>query len=392
MDVEPFRIAVPDADVEDLRRRIRAARWPDQMSDSGWSYGTNLDELQPLASYWADGYDWRAHEAELNSFPQFLTTIQGPSGPAERDSKGQRVHFLHVRSPHDDALPLVLSHGWPGSITEFTKLIGPLTDPTAHGGDAADAFHVVVPSLPGYGFSGPTTAPGWDVRRIGAAWAELMAGLGYERYGAQGGDWGSMISRHLGDLDPDHVVGVHVNMMTATPPGEPDDLADLTEREAAGMARAQDYFTTGSGYVAIQSTRPQTLAYGLVDSPVGLLSWIFEKFWAWTDNDGRVFDAVSRDELLTNVSIYWFTKTGGSSARLYYESLGSGAVRVPALTKVPLGVANFPAEIISARRRWVERDNNLVHWSEFDRGGHFAALEEPDLLVDDIRTFFRGLR
>jgi microsomal epoxide hydrolase len=391
VSIEPFRIAVPDEDLDDLRRRIRATRYPDKMPDSGWTYGTDLDELRPLAQYWADEYDWRRHESELNSFPQFRTEVQGPSGPSERDRKGERVHFLHVRSPNEDALPLVLTHGWPGSISEFTRLIGPLTDPAAHGGDAADAFHVVVPSLPGYGFSGPTTQPGWDVRRIGGAWAELMAQLGYERYGAQGGDWGSMVSRHLGDLAPDHVVGVHVNMMTAMPPGEADDLADLTEREVAAMSRMQDYLTTGNGYVAIQSTRPQTLAFGLVDSPVGLLSWILEKFWAWTDNDGKVTDAVSRDELLTNVSIYWFTRTGGSSARLYYESLRSEAVRVPAI-KVPLGVANFPGEIISARRRWVERDNNLVHWTEFDRGGHFAALEEPDLLVDDVRTFFRALR
>jgi pimeloyl-ACP methyl ester carboxylesterase len=379
--VEPFRIAIPDEEIEDLRARLRATRWPDQLPDSGWSYGADIEQMQALARYWADGYDWRTHEAALNAWPQFLTEIDG-----------QRVHFLHVRSPHADALPLVLTHGWPGSITEFAALIGPLTDPGAHGGDPADAFHVVVPSLPGYGFSGPTNEPGWDVRRTAAAWKELMADLGYARYGAQGGDWGSMVSRHLGDLDPEHVCGVHVNMITATPPGEPDDLADLTEREIAGLARTQDYMTTGSGYVAIQSTRPQTLAYGLVDSPAGLLSWIAEKFWAWTDNDGRIEDAISRDELLTNVSLYWFTRTGGSSARYYYESLGSGSVRVPALPEVPLGVANFPAEIILARRRWVEHGNNLVHWSEFDRGGHFAALEEPDLLLGDIRTFFRALR
>jgi microsomal epoxide hydrolase len=382
--IEPFRIEVSDEELEDLRRRIRDARYPDQMPDSGWTYGTNLESLQSLARHWADGYDWRRHEAELNAFPQFLTEVKG-------DVRDQRVHFLHVRSPQPDALPLILTHGWPGSISEFTRLIGPLTDPAAHGGDPADAFHVVVPSLPGYGFSGPTTEPGWDVRRIGGAWAELMTQLGYERYGAQGGDWGSMVTRHLADLAPEHVVGAHVNMMMATPPGEPDDLADLSEREVAVMSRMQDYLTTGNGYVAIQSTRPQTLAYGLVDSPVGLLSWILEKFWAWTDNDGNPTDAVPRDELLTNVSIYWFTKTAGSSARLYYESLRSEAVRVPATT-VPLGVANFPGEIIGARRRWVERENNLVHWTEFDRGGHFAALEEPDLLVDDVRSFFRGLR
>jgi microsomal epoxide hydrolase len=381
MAPEPFRIDVPDDDIEDLRRRLHHTRWPDQLPDSGWSYGTDLGYLRPLARYWADEYDWRRAEAALNAHPQFLTTIQG-----------QRVHFFHVRSEALDALPLVLTHGWPGSVSEFLELIGPLVDPGAHGGDPADAFHVVVPSLPGYGFSGPTTEPGWDVRRTAEAWAELMAELGYSRYGAQGGDWGSMVSRHLAAIDPEHVRGVHLNMMTARPPGEADDMADLTEREAAGMARTQDFLKTGSGYVAIQSTRPQTLAYGLNDSPAGLLSWIIEKFWAWTDNEGSPEDAVSRDELLTNASIYWFTGTAGSSTRMYYESIGRGSVRSPDVTAVPLGVANFPLEIATARRRWVERRNKLVHWSEFDRGGHFAALEEPDLLVGDIRTFFRPLR
>lgn len=379
--IDPFRIAVPDDQIADLRRRLHATRWPDHFGDAGWSYGTDLGVLRPLAAYWADEYDWRTHERELNSFPQFVTEVMG-----------QRVHFLHVRSAHADALPLVLTHGWPGSISEFTRLIEPLTDPTAHGGSPDDAFHVVVPSLPGYGFSGPTTEPGWDVRRVAMAWAELMARLGYARYGAQGGDWGSMVSRHIADIDPAHLCGVHVNMITATPPGGSDDFDDLSDRETLVLERAKDYLASGSGYVAIQSTRPQTLGYGLSDSPAGLLSWILEKFWAWTDNDGNVFDAVSRDEILTDVSIYWFTNTANSAARLYYESLGSNAVRVPATTQVPLGVANFPMEIMGARRRWVERDNNLVHWSEFDRGGHFAALEEPDLLLDDIRTFFRSLR
>ncbi len=381
METTPFRIEVPDADLEDLHRRVTATRWPDQIAGSGWTYGMDMDVLRPLAEHWADGYDWRAHEAELNAFPQFTTTIDG-----------QRIHFLHVRSPEPDALPLILTHGWPGSVCEFTRLVGPLTDPVAHGGSAEDAFHVVVPSLPGYGFSGPTVAPGWDVRRTAAAFVELMAGLGYDRYGAQGGDWGSMVTRHIADLDPEHVVGVHLNMIVATPPGEPDDLDDLTPREQAAMARMQDYLTTGSGYVAIQSTRPQTLAVGLVDSPVALLAWIVEKFWAWTDNDGDVESAVSRDELLTNVSVYWFTGTGGSSARMYYESLASGAALPPHSTRVPLAVASFPKEIVFSRRRWVEGRNDLVRWTEFDQGGHFAALEQPDLLLGDVRAFFRDRR
>lgn len=379
--IEPFRIAVTDAEIDDLKLRLREARWPDQLPDSGWDYGADYEYLKPLARSWADEYDWRAHEAELNRFPGFLTEIQG-----------QRIHFLHVRSPHEGALPLVLTHGWPGSISEFMRCIDPLVDPVAHGGDAADAFHVVVPSLPGYGWSGPTSEPGWNVRRTASAWAELMARLGYDRYGAQGGDWGSFVTRHLADLDPDHVCGVHVNMMSATPPGEDDDMADLTPREQAQFARTQDYMTTGSGYVAIQSTRPQTLAYGLNDSPIGLLSWIIEKFWAWADHDGHPEDAVPRDELLTNVSIYWFTQTAGSSARMYYESITSGAVSPPDVTKVPLGVAWYPDEILMARRRWIEARNNLVHWFEADRGGHFAAMEEPETFVQDVRTFFRLVR
>jgi microsomal epoxide hydrolase len=379
--VEPFRIEVPDEAIDDLRERLHDTRWPDQLPDSGWGYGTDIDYLRPLAQHWADTYSWRVHEAELNEFPQFVTTIDG-----------QRIHFLHVRSSRDDALPLVLTHGWPGSISEFTNVIGPLTEPGEHGAAGAPAFHVVAPSLPGYGFSGPTVERGWHPGRIARAWAQLMAGLGYDRYVAQGGDWGSFVSRHLGAIDGDHVCGVHVNMITAEPPGEPDDLADLTEREAAAMARAQDYLRDGNGYVAIQSTRPQTLAYSLVDSPAGLLSWIVEKFWAWTDHEGHLEDAVPRDDLLTNASIYWFTGTAGSSARLYYESIGSGAVRAPALPTVPLGVANFPMEIIGARKRWVAARNDLRQWTELDRGGHFAALEEPDLLVADIRSFFGGLQ
>lgn len=379
--IEPFRIAVPDADIDDLRTRLREARWPDQLPDSGWDYGADYEYLKPLARYWADTYDWRVHEAELNRFPGFLTEIQG-----------QRIHFLHVRSPHADALPLVLTHGWPGSISEFARCIDPLVNPTEHGGTAADAFHVVVPALPGYGWSGPTTEPGWNVRRTASAWAELMARLGYTRYGAQGGDWGSFVTRHLADLDAEHLCGIHVNMMSAMPPGNPDDLADLSPREQAQLARTQDYMSSGSGYVAIQSTRPQTLAYGLNDSPIGLLSWIIEKFWAWADHDGHPEDAVSRDELLTNVSIYWFTQTAGSSARMYYESITSGAVSPPDITTVPLGVGWYPDEILMARRRWIEAKNNLVYWYEADRGGHFAAMEEPATFVDDVRAFFRLVR
>jgi pimeloyl-ACP methyl ester carboxylesterase len=379
--LRPFRVAISDADLADLRERLHDARYADAIPDSGWSYGTDLSYLQELARYWADEFDWRAAEVRLNQWPQFLTTIDG-----------EQIHTIHARSPEPNALPLVLSHGWPGSVSEFLDVIEPLRDPRAHGGDPADAFHVIVPSLPGYGFSGPTTQSGWHIGRIASAFGELMRRLGYDRYGVQGGDWGSMVSRLMAVNDPAHVFGVHVNMMIAMPGDDPADMADLTELEQSQIERGQDYFTNGNGYVAIQSTRPQTLAYMLADSPVGLLSWIVEKFWAWTDNDGSVESALSRDAILTNVSIYWFTNTGGSSARLYRESIGSGAVRVPPVTEVPLGVANFPKEIMGPRRRWVERENNLVHWTDMPRGGHFAAMEQPELLVDDIRTFFRPLR
>jgi epoxide hydrolase len=379
--MEPYRIDVPQREVDELRRRLQDTRWPDQVPGSAWTYGADLATIRDLAAYWADGYDWRPFEADLNAIPQIMATVDG-----------QRIHVLHARSKHPGALPLVITHGWPGSIAEFRHVIGPLVDPVAHGGRAEDAFHVVAPSLPGYAFSGPTTETGWDIERSARAFAGIMAALGYERYAAQGGDWGSMLARHLGHLDAAHVVGVHVNLMIGFPPGRDDDQADVSDFERALLARTADYMQNGSGYVAVQSTRPLTLAYSLVDSPVGLLAWIADKFWAWTDHDGDFLSAVSRDDLLTNVSMYWFTGTGGSAARMYYESLRSGSVMVPAFRDVPLGVAVFPKELIYARRRWLEPDYRIARWTELDRGGHFAALEEPDLLIDDVRAFFRPLR
>ena len=298
------------------------------------------------------------------------------------------MHFLHVRSPEPDALPLIMTHGWPGSIAEFMEIIGPLTDPDGHGGDPADAFHLVVPSIPGYGFSGPTRDRGWNPHRIAQAWDELMQRLGYPRYGAQGGDWGSRISRELGIIAPGHVVGVHLNMLS-TP--APEGTDDLTEEEKARLDRMRQFRATGSGYMAIQSTRPQTLAYGLTDSPAGQLAWITEKFGEWTDN-GLPDEAVDRDQLLTNAMIYWLTATAGSSARLYYESARSGAWGPPETSTVPTGVAVFPREIAPAIRRFAELTNNIAAWSEFDRGGHFAAMEAPDLLTGDVRDFFRRFR
>jgi microsomal epoxide hydrolase len=375
--IRPFRIEVPQADLDDLQTRLARTRWPDQLEDVGWDYGIPLDYVRELAGYWRAGYDWRAHERELNGFPQFTTTIAG-----------QRVHFLHVRSPEPDAVPLIMTHGWPGSVVEFTKVIGPLTDPRAHGGDPADAFHLVLPSIPGYGFSGPTREPGWNVARIALAWDELMSRLGYERYGAQGGDWGSAISRELGVSAPGHVIGVHLNMLLTA--GMPDD-PDLTDVEKRRVERLRQFRATGMGYGAIQSTRPQTLAYALTDSPAGQLAWIVDKFREWTDGE-MPEDAVDRDQMLTNITVYWLTGTAGSSARLYLEAARSGTWGPPAPSTAPTGIAVFPYEIAPAVRRFAEQSNNIVHWSEFDRGGHFAAMEEPDLLVTDIRDFFRQLR
>jgi epoxide hydrolase len=381
----PFRIDVADAQLDDLHRRLDRWRRPAALAGAGSDAGLEPDVLEALVQHWRHGYDWREHEARINAHDQLLTEVDG-----------QRIHLLHVRSAEPDALPLVLTHGWPGSVVEFLAMIGPLADPVAHGGDATDAFHVVCPSLPGYGFSGPTTAPGWDARRTGHAWAELMARLGYDRYGAQGGDWGSMVSAHLGHADPTHCVGVHLNMLVAGPPGQPDDYEGLTERELAGLAAMAHYGDELAGYMAIQGTKPQTLATALTDSPVGQLAWIAEKFRDWTDcvgPDGTrdLERAVSRDDVLTDVMLYWLTGTAGSSARMYLETRRSGAYS-PQRLEVPVGVALFPHELFRPPRRWAEAAQPVVHWTEMPAGGHFAALEQPALLVDDVRTFFRPLR
>jgi epoxide hydrolase len=376
-EIRPFRIDIPHADLDDLRARLARTRWPDQLDGTGWDYGIPLAYVRDLAGYWAAGYDWRKHERRLNGFPQFTTVIDG-----------QRVHFLHVRSPEPHAAPLIMTHGWPGSFVEFTEVIGPLTDPRAHGGDPADAFDLVIPSIPGYGFSGPTREPGWNVRRIALAWNQLMTRLGYDRYGAQGGDWGSSISRDLGITAPERVIGVHLNMLLTM---RPADETGLTETERARLERMRAFRATGMGYGAIQSTRPQTLAYGLTDSPAGQLAWIVEKFREWTDGN-MPEDAVDREQMLTNVSVYWLTGTAGSSARLYYENARAGGWGPPEKSTAPTGVAVFPYEIAPPVRRFAEQSNNIVHWSEFDHGGHFAAMEEPDLLVADVRDFFRKLR
>ena len=377
--IEPFEIAVEQSALDNLVARLDATRWPAELPGERWSRGVPLDYLRDLTAYWRDDYDWRIHEARLNALPQFTTEIDG-----------QRIHFIHLRSPHDAALGLILSHGWPGSVVEFLDTIGPLTDPTAHGGDAADAFHVVIPSLPGYGLSGPVTETGWDTGRIAGAFAVLMERLGYDRYGAQGGDWGSAISQDLGRRDPEHLVGVHINMLLTFPPRDPEVIKTLTEDEQAALAMLARYREELSGYRLQQATRPQTLAYGLTDSPAGQLAWIVEKFMEWTDSDSAPEDAVDRDLMLTNVMLYWLTATAGTSANLYYEQAHAASAQWPTPPEVPTGVAVFPHDLARPIRRFAQ--GNVVHWTDMPRGGHFAAMEEPDLLVEDVRAFFRALR
>jgi len=378
--IEPFEIHVSDEVLEDLRRRLGATRLPDQMEGVGWDYGVERSHLESLLDTWRNDFDWRAHEERLNAWPHFRTGIDG-----------QSIHFLHARSPHEDAHPLLISHGWPGTIVEFLDILGPLTDPTAHGGDAADAFHVIAPSLPGYGFSEPTKTRGWDCFRIAEAWKVLMERLGYVHYGAQGGDWGAIITTALGHCDPEHLSGIHLNMPFAFPPPEGEE--GLSEAEKNDLAFHVHFDAEGAGYQKIQGTKPQTLAYGLNDSPAGLCAWIAEKFQAWTDCGGDPDRGVDRQDLLANITIYWATQTINSSTRLYYETFKSPKMAVLAnKVDVPTGVARFPKEIMRFPRSWVENHYRLTHWSEFERGGHFAAMEQPEALVGDIRAFFRTVR
>jgi pimeloyl-ACP methyl ester carboxylesterase len=336
-EVTPFRIEVPEADLVDLRERLVRTRWPEAETVDDWSQGIPLSYVRDVCRYWADDYDWRGREARLNRFPQFRAEIDGLG-----------IHFIHVRSPHPEALPLVITHGWPGSVVEFHKVIEPLTQPTAHGGEAADAFHVVCPSLPGYGFSDKPRSTGWNTERIARAWAQLMARLGYERYGAQGGDWGAAVTADLGRLDGDHLAGIHLNMAVAAP--DQSTFGDLSEWEQQALTALKHYQDWDSGYSKQQSTRPQTLGYGLLDSPAAQCAWIVEKFWAWTDCDGHPENVLSRDELLDNVMLYWIPGAGASSARLYWESFRGGSLDpVTAHT----GVSVFPKEIIRMSRRWV---------------------------------------
>lgn len=370
--IQPFRIDIPQSKLDDLADRLIRTRWPDELPGVGNKYGMPLHDMKELADYWLKAYDWRKQEAILNELPQFKTTIDGAD-----------IHFIHIRSAEPNALPLILNHGWPGSILEFLQVIGPLTNPRAHGGNPEDAFHLVIPSMPGYGFSGPTRETGWNVPRIAAAWSELMNRLGYKKFGAHGGDFGSVVSLNMGQSDAEHVCGVHLNFLPIAPP---QDLSGFSEEDKARAAKLEHYLANPAGHMVIQSTRPQTLAYGLNDSPVGQLAWIAEKFTEWADPAS----SIDRDLLLTNVMFYWLTETAASSSRLHFETAAMKRQKKPCL--VPLGVAVCPHDLFQPIRSWAEKQYDIVHWTEFDRGGHFAAMEVPELLTEDLRSFFRRFR
>ena len=379
--INPFTVTVPDSELQALRQRLLQTRWPDRETVQGWDQGVPLDYARELARYWAEDYDWRRFEALLNSWPQFTTEIDGID-----------IHFIHRRSPEAGALPLILSHGWPSSVAEFRRVIDKLADPVAHGGSAEDAFHVVVPSLPGYGFSGKPTGSGTSVEKIGRMWGQLMARLGYRRYVAQGGDWGSMITQSMGQSETDHCAGIHVTMPIVAP--DPDTLGDLTDFEQGALDAMTYYSQSDSGYSKQQSTRPQTLGYALADSPVGQMAWIVEKYHSWMDceRDGvkHPEHVLGKDELLDTVSLYWLSNSAASSARLYWESFGS-----PNLDPIdmPVGCSIFPGEIFRSSRRWAEqRFSQLIHWNQLERGGHFAAQEVPDVFVTELRDCFARLR
>jgi pimeloyl-ACP methyl ester carboxylesterase len=375
-EIKPFTIAVPQSALVDLALRLDLTRWPEKEAVADWTQGAPLAEVRALAAYWRQGYDWRACEARLNALPQFTTVIDG-----------LEIHFLHVRSAHADAMPLVLTHGWPGSVLEFMDAVPLLTDPVAHGGKAEDAFHLVIPALPGFGFSGKPEAAGWGVERIARAWGELMARLGYTRWFAQGGDWGSAVTSQIAAQKIAGCAGIHLNMAVASP--LPEDMANPTPATLKALTAMKHYQEWDSGYSTQQKTRPQTVGYGLVDSPVGLLAWIFEKMWAWTDNKGSPYDCLTRDQILDNVMLYWLTASGASSARLYWEGFGNF---VPQEIDLPTGVSLFPREIFPTPREWLRHIRQLVYWNELPAGGHFAAWEQPALFAQELRAAFALIR
>jgi pimeloyl-ACP methyl ester carboxylesterase len=376
--VTPFRYRAPEAALDDLRRRLAATRWPERETVTDWSQGVPLDRLRALVAHWQGAYDWRRCEAALNRWPQYRTELDGLG-----------IHFLHIRSPHADALPLLITHGWPGSVLEFLEVLGPLADPTSHGGRAEDAFHLVVPSLPGFAFSDKPTGRGWNGARIAAAWHALMQRLGYRRYVAQGGDWGAVVTTQLAQQRPDGLAAIHLNMPLVVPEALPE--TGLAPEEARAVAALRRFQTDGFGYFLLQSTRPQTIGYALADSPVGQAAWIYEKFHAWTDHDGDPEQALTREQMLDTITLYWLTNSAASSARIYFE-FGGGPPNLGRV-EIPVGCSVFPREIVPAVRRWAEQVYpRLIHWNELDRGGHFAAFEEPDLFVDELRACFRAVR
>jgi pimeloyl-ACP methyl ester carboxylesterase len=377
--IRPFRFNVPQDALDDLRHRLSRTRWPDRETPQDWSQGVPLAYMQEICDYWLHHYDWRRCEAQLNALPQYRTEIDGLD-----------IQFMHIPSAHAEAMPLVMTHGWPGSVIEFLKVIDPLVNPTAYGGDAADAFHVVCPTLPGFGFSGKPTAPGWSLERIGRAWGALMARLGYGRYFAQGGDWGSAVTHSIGMTETERCVGLHVNMPILSPSDAL--LQSPTPEEQNALAGIQYYFDWDSGYSKEQSTRPQTVGYGLADSPIGQAAWILEKFWCWTDCGGHPENVLSRDELLDNVMMYWLPGSAASSARMYWENFSVLFKQKPQI-HLPAGISIFPHEIFRASRRWAEeRFTRLVYFNTLESGGHFAAFEQPAAFVKEVRSAFRAMR
>lgn len=378
---EAFQVKVSDAQIDDLRRRLSQTRWPEQLPESGWEYGTEASALRELCEYWRESYDWRGFEARFNAHPHYRTEVEG-----------QVLHFYHVRSPEPDAKPLLLTHGWPGSVVEFHEVIGPLTDPARYGGDPRDAFHVVVPALPGFGYSAPLSRRGYRARDIAQAFNTLMQGLGYPRYFAQGGDWGYIVTVMLGALYPDQVTAIHLNALGAPPPNPANLEEGLGERELADVRHNLVFLAQEMAYQQIQATKPQTLAYGLSDSPAGLAGWLLEKFRSWSDCGGQLERIFTRERLLDNISVYWLTGTIGSSMRLYFEQFGPGRQEPLPKVAVPTGHARFPREIVRIPRHWAEARYNITHWQLMERGGHFAAMEVPDLFVPEVQGFFRRYR
>jgi pimeloyl-ACP methyl ester carboxylesterase len=386
--IQPYRISVPEAALIDLRQRLASTRWPDEETVHDRTQGVQLATMQDLVRYWQTGYDWRTVENRLNALPNFITEIDGLD-----------IHFIHVRSHEPNAMPLIITHGWPGSVMELLKVIGPLTDPVAYGGRAEDAFDIVLPSLPGYGFSGKPKTSGWDLVKISQAWHQLMLRLGYTKYVSQGGDWGALVAEVMAAQQLPGLIGIHVNMPATVPPNiakalkdgdsVPDELSDKEKRAYAALSA---FYTTGSGYYSIMGTRPQTIGYGLTDSPTALAAWFYDKFAAWTDSGGEPERSLTKDEMLDDITLYWLTNTAASSSRSYWEVYGGSPFNAIEIS-IPVGVTIFPGEIYQAPQSWAEQTyHKLVYFNEVDRGGHFAAWEQPGLFVSELRAAFRSMR